>query len=646
MKKRILFSLVTLIAAMCAVVSAQQVIGSFPSMDGGFEGQAASGTSLVGASIATGVQHTDWTCGTSSYGTVQSSSPRTGSKYINVNLTGTTKRIQSATASANAIQAYALKTTGTWALGATSITSVGSVTGAVVGMAIAGTGIPNGTTITAIDGGLMTFTISAATTAASGATPALAIYIPVTYTVQYYFRTAGATGAGGQTQYIGISADGTNPLPTMVYTVLGNFGKGTTTSGSNIITAYAPSTPNAIANGVPIAGAGIPAGTTVTSYDLVGLTITMSQNATATATGVILSNPPWVGTSGVWTKITASCTASPSTNADPQYGYVSAVRTATAMTAAMDIDDFAVYAGAEDDVAPDPATSLVLTPSGTSVSVGWTAPVTGVDGGGYMVVRGTSDPLTTPNVNGIYAVGNSVNTGEIVVYLGTTPSYTDNGLTPGQTYYYRVYTVDKAFNYSTALSGSGVVALPVELTSFTATGTRNGASLVWKTATEKNNFGFNIERRTVGSSTWSKVGFVAGHGTSNVTNSYSYADANVAAGTYAYRVAQVDNDGTVKTYNESEVTVGAAAKELSLGNYPNPFNPTTTFEFSVPNDGLTTVKIYNVLGQELVTAFSGDVKAGQYNHATFDGSKFSSGVYFYSIENNGQRMVKKMMMLK
>jgi hypothetical protein len=192
----------------------------------------------------------------------------------------------------------------------------------------------------------------------------------------------------------------------------------------------------------------------------------------------------------------------------------------------------------------------------------------------------------------------------------------------------------------------GTNALPVELTSFTATGTRNGAVLVWKTATEKNNFGFNIERRVVGNSTWSKVGFVAGHGTSNSANSYSYADANVAAGTYAYRVAQVDNDGTVKTYNESEVTVGAAAKELSLGNYPNPFNPTTTFEFSVPNDGLTTVKIYNVLGQELVTAFSGEVKAGQYNHATFDGSKFSSGVYFYSIENNGQHMIKKMLMLK
>ena len=90
----------------------------------------------------------------------------------------------------------------------------------------------------------------------------------------------------------------------------------------------------------------------------------------------------------------------------------------------------------------------------------------------------------------------------------------------------------------------------------------------------------------------------------------------------------------------------AAAKILSLCNYPNPFNPTTTVEFTVPTDGMTTVKIYNILGQEVVTAFRGDVKAGQYQHATFDGSKLSSGVYFYSIENNGQRMVKKMLMMK
>ncbi len=237
----------------------------------------------------------------------------------------------------------------------------------------------------------------------------------------------------------------------------------------------------------------------------------------------------------------------------------------------------------------------------------------------------------------------------------TTNLYSSSNLTGDP---YTVTSVNTLNTNTSYAIGNGASALPVELTSFTATGTHNGAMLVWKTATEKNNYGFNIERRVVNSQTsppyqggdvrggWSKVGFVAGHGTSNSANSYSYADANVSAGTYAYRIAQIDNDGTVKTYNESEVTVGAAAKILSLCNYPNPFNPTTTVEFTVPTDGMTTVKIYNILGQEVVTAFRGDVKAGQYQHATFDGSKLSSGVYFYSIENNGQRMVKKMLMMK
>jgi hypothetical protein len=71
-----------------------------------------------------------------------------------------------------------------------------------------------------------------------------------------------------------------------------------------------------------------------------------------------------------------------------------------------------------------------------------------------MVVRGLADPTTAPNVNGVYQVGNTVAAGQTVVYLGTTPSFTDNGLTHNVKYYYRIYTVDKAFNYSSGLAYS------------------------------------------------------------------------------------------------------------------------------------------------------------------------------------------------
>ena len=466
-------SAITLIAFLSfttSTVLGQQVIGSFPSMDGGFEAQAASGTALAGASIASGVQRPDWTCGTSSYGSVKSASPRTGSKYIAINLTGGTKRIQSATAGANAMQTYALLSTGTTTTGSMDIAVTASTANVVVGMSVIGGGIPTGTTVTAV--GANTVTVSAAATAA--ATVNIAVFTPATYTVQYYYRTTGTTNVGGQTQYIGASADGTNPLPSMGYTVLGNIGKGTTASGSSIITAYVASAPTALAVGTLIAGAGIPAGTTVTAFD--ATTITMSANATVAGTGVILSTTPLAGTNNAWAKLTCPVTVSPSTNPAPQYGYVCVARTTLLMATGMDIDDVAVYAGALDETAPDAVTSpSAPTTSPTQMVVSWTAPSTGVDGGGYMVVRSAvADPTAVPNVNGIYSLGSTVSDGAgvsgTVVYLGTNPTFTDAGLTAVTAYNYRIYTVDKAFNYSAAASVTGTTDVSTSVSQTTIKG--------------------------------------------------------------------------------------------------------------------------------------------------------------------------------
>ena len=112
---------------------------------------------------------------------------------------------------------------------------------------------------------------------------------------------------------------------------------------------------------------------------------------------------------------------------------------------------------AVDETAPDAPTSPSITVASlTALTVSWTAPTSGVDGGGYLVVRGTSDPTILPNVNGIYAVGNTVAAGQTVVYIGTSTSFTDSGLTTGATYFYRIYTFDKAFNYSSAAGGTAV----------------------------------------------------------------------------------------------------------------------------------------------------------------------------------------------
>jgi hypothetical protein len=107
----------------------------------------------------------------------------------------------------------------------------------------------------------------------------------------------------------------------------------------------------------------------------------------------------------------------------------------------------------------------------------------------------------------------------------------------------------------------------------------------------------------------------------------------------AYAVAKAAKTGTGVSYGTTPGTF--ALKQ----NYPNPFNPSTQISYSVPTTGLVTLKVYNILGQEVVTLFSGVQTAGSYEK-TFDGTKLASGVYFYHLQAGNQMLVKKMVMLK
>lgn len=95
-----------------------------------------------------------------------------------------------------------------------------------------------------------------------------------------------------------------------------------------------------------------------------------------------------------------------------------------------------------------------------------------------------------------------------------------------------------------------------------------------------------------------------------------------------------------------EQPTGTLPTEYALSNnYPNPFNPTTQIEYAVPKNGLVTLKVYNVLGQNVATLFSGMRAPGQFV-ATFDGTRLTSGVYFYTLEAGGVTISKKLMLLK
>jgi hypothetical protein len=153
---------------------------------------------------------------------------------------------------------------------------------------------------------------------------------------------------------------------------------------------------------------------------------------------------------------------------------------------------------------------------------------------------------------------------------------------------------------------------------------------------------------------WQKIGFVQGNGTSNSPKDYSYTDASVASGTYAYRLKQIDNDGTFEYSSEAEITL-SVPKVLALDqNYPNPFNPSTTINFTLAEDSHVSLRVFDMLGREVATLANGEMKAGEVHNVLFDASKLSSGLYFYRLETRqttgGQAgknsLVKKLMLLK
>ncbi len=183
-------------------------------------------------------------------------------------------------------------------------------------------------------------------------------------------------------------------------------------------------------------------------------------------------------------------------------------------------------------------------------------------------------------------------------------------------------------------------SVPVELTSFSAVASNGVVTLSWTTATELNNKGFEIERKA--ENTWENIGFVAGNGTTSEVSRYTFTDN--AAGNVAYRLKQVDFDGTFTYTSAVEVTLVPTSLELNQ-NYPNPFNPSTTISFSVPENGNAVVKVYDVLGKEVATLLNESLNAG-FHTVKFDASSLTSGIYFYSIKFGNQILTNKMMLMK
>ena len=197
--------------------------------------------------------------------------------------------------------------------------------------------------------------------------------------------------------------------------------------------------------------------------------------------------------------------------------------------------------------------------------------------------------------------------------------------------------------FSRIIDSTSIV--PVELISFTASVSGNDVVLNWQTASELNNKGFDIERSN-DNAAWKVIGVKEGMGTTTETHYYNFIDdiSGLTQGKNYYRLKQVDYNGNYKYSAVTEIVKLPADYSLSQ-NYPNPFNPVTSINFAISNREFVTLKVYDVLGNEIATLVNEQKPAGEYD-IDFNASSLSSGIYYYQLKAGDYIETKKMILIK
>lgn len=263
-------------------------------------------------------------------------------------------------------------------------------------------------------------------------------------------------------------------------------------------------------------------------------------------------------------------------------------------------------------------------------------------GGGYQSFSGTSG--ATPHLAGVAALllGYNPNLTPAQVSMAMQTTAVEKG-TPGKDNRYGAGRVDAFAAYTAVVNG----LIPVELISFRSDVVDNSVLLSWATATESNNLGFEIfrKRSEEGELAFVKVGFVDGKINSTSNSFYSFEDKNLVTGKYIYRLKQVDLDGSFDFVGYSFADISTPMQFVLEQNYPNPFNPTTTIKFNIPANENVSLKVYNILGDEIATLINEKMNAGSHE-VQFNASEYSSGIYFYTLKTGSFSQTKKLILMK
>jgi hypothetical protein len=184
------------------------------------------------------------------------------------------------------------------------------------------------------------------------------------------------------------------------------------------------------------------------------------------------------------------------------------------------------------------------------------------------------------------------------------------------------------------------IIVPVELSSFTGSLQGSSVTLNWCTATELNNKCFILSRDN------KEITSITGQGTTSQKTNYSYTDKNVNTGNHTYSLRQIDFDGTYKNLGSVTIEVAAVPRVFTLSqNYPNPFNPSTIINCTIPQAGIYSLCVYDILGREVALIHKGLLTEGEHSFS-FNAGNLSSGVYLYKLIGTHGSIAKKMILNK
>ncbi len=193
-------------------------------------------------------------------------------------------------------------------------------------------------------------------------------------------------------------------------------------------------------------------------------------------------------------------------------------------------------------------------------------------------------------------------------------------------------TVAGGAAWGTYISNFCVEPLPVELGSFDVIGEDNHAILRWETFSETQNVGFEIEHRPAHLTDWQRIGFVEGAGTTLEPQQYAYRSAALDPGRHAFRLKQIDIDGTFEYSSEVEVVMTPPRGYHLTDAYPNPFNPSALFTLTLATDQNVNIELFTVLGERVSVLHSGFLAGNEQHSIVINGAGLPSGVYLYRVQ--------------